>query len=398
MESDSFALENADRDQSPERRLKLLTQMGIACLRRLDGWEKDVLPDGGGSGWKMSIVTGGLTNKLFRCTRIDSNESALVRVYGEATGAFFQRKREEAIFEELSRKGFGPKLLGKFPGGRIEEWINGCPISDAEMKCPASSAEIARILADLHSIDMRTLANGKNGECEPVIFSRLLSWSAAAANAITHLERSRGSQCPILARIKASGFIAKSASSDDLPSELMWLHSVLEKVAGPVVFCHHDVIAGNILRDTIAKKLRLIDYEYGDFDFRAMDLANHFNEWAICYGIKSPPYFRVSPRKAYPSREKRVAFLTAYAERFLDQQRSDNKNNNRTAPVDDLVDDLEREVAAFAMASDALWSLWALIQAESSSIEEFDYAEYAVARLGGYEARKAEWMHTYATS
>ena len=74
-----------------------------------------------------------------------------------------------------------------------------------------------------------------------------------------------------------------------------------------VVFAHNDALAGNILYDEKADgsrgEVRLIDFEYGSWNFRGFDLANHFCEFA---GFDCD-YFR-----GFPSREMQEAFVVAY--------------------------------------------------------------------------------------
>jgi hypothetical protein len=48
----------------------------------------------------------------------------LVRVYGDGVELFFDRQDELRTFECMSRHGQGPRLLGRFPNGRVEEFIH----------------------------------------------------------------------------------------------------------------------------------------------------------------------------------------------------------------------------------------------------------------------------------
>ncbi|KAM0857661.1 hypothetical protein ACQ4PT_048321 [Festuca glaucescens] len=48
----------------------------------------------------------------------------LMRVYGEGLELFFDREDEVRTFECMSRHGQGPRLLGRFPTGRLEEFIH----------------------------------------------------------------------------------------------------------------------------------------------------------------------------------------------------------------------------------------------------------------------------------
>lgn len=51
------------------------------------------------------------------------SRKVLVRIYGEGVDVFFDREDEIRTFELVSRHGQGPRLLGRFSNGRIEEFI-----------------------------------------------------------------------------------------------------------------------------------------------------------------------------------------------------------------------------------------------------------------------------------
>ena len=47
-----------------------------------------------------------------------------------------------------------------------------------------------------------------------------------------------------------------------------------------MVFCHNDVLLDNIIVTPDGDSVRLIDFEYGGFNYQAFDIGNHFNEFA----------------------------------------------------------------------------------------------------------------------
>ena len=248
------------------------------------------------------------------------------------------------------------------------------------MKAPATSKEVAMLLAKLHSLDLKLPI------VEPAVCTRLKKWSAAAGNAFRALEKKSDTNCMLLATIKSAGLL--SDSEDCTSGAITSLCNVLTLEGSQVVFCHHDCIAGNIMRHRETRKLKLIDYEYGEYDYRGMDLANHFAEWTIEYGIEAAPHFVAKPVEWYPSESTIKAFLETYAKATL-KRNCDAKD--REAEIGAFVTALRREVAAFAMAADVLWGLWSLVQAATSSIKDFDYIAYALTRFQHYAIRKQEW-------
>ena len=81
-------------------------------------------------------LKGAMTNEVFRiiwptkCGNL--NRNILVRIYGEGVDAFFNRDNEIKTFECMSKHGQGPRLLGRFADGRIEEFIHA-RVSEIEL-------------------------------------------------------------------------------------------------------------------------------------------------------------------------------------------------------------------------------------------------------------------------
>lgn len=75
----------------------------------------------------LTRLKGAMTNNVYEChwERNNGNrpKKVLVRVYGEGSGMFFDRNDEVLTFERMSQKDQGPHLLGRFPNGRVEEFL-----------------------------------------------------------------------------------------------------------------------------------------------------------------------------------------------------------------------------------------------------------------------------------
>lgn len=73
-------------------------------------------------------LKGAMTNAVYQIkwpTRTDHvSRKVLVRIYGEGVEVFFDRDDEIQTFEYMSKHGQGPRLLARFPNGRIEEFIH----------------------------------------------------------------------------------------------------------------------------------------------------------------------------------------------------------------------------------------------------------------------------------
>lgn len=73
-------------------------------------------------------LSGAMTNVVYQISwpTKDGNtrRTVLVRIYGDGVDLFFDRDEEIQTFDCLSKLGYGPKLLGQFKGGRVEEFIH----------------------------------------------------------------------------------------------------------------------------------------------------------------------------------------------------------------------------------------------------------------------------------
>ena len=82
---------------------------------------------------KVIPLKGAMTNEVFqikwKTTEGESSRKVVARIYGVGTGVFFDRDVEVKTFEFMSKSGQGPRLLGRFDNGRIEEFIHARVIS-----------------------------------------------------------------------------------------------------------------------------------------------------------------------------------------------------------------------------------------------------------------------------
>lgn len=162
--------------------------------------------------------------------------------------------------------------------------------------------------------------------------------------------------------------------------ELKFLKGLLQSFDSPVVFCHNDLLAGNIMYDDKTQHICFIDYEYGAYNFRGYDIGNHFCERSIQYNVEEYPHFKIDPSN-YPKDDEKKIFLTSYLMEFKKQL------GQPAVVLEEEWRSLAREADSFALASHFLWSCWAIIQASTSDIE-FGYLEFATERMIDYDRRK----------
>lgn len=130
------------------------------CKDLVDGWKDIKFGE-----LEINQVTGGLTNKLYKCAipkdkasdlskekHMDVPHTVLFRLYGAGTESFFDREHEHKIFKRFSELGIGPKLYGLFDGGRIEQFMELRTLDQQDL--PKLASLIAKKLAVTHTCSL----------------------------------------------------------------------------------------------------------------------------------------------------------------------------------------------------------------------------------------------------
>ena len=213
---------------------------------------------------------------------------------------------------QLTAAGFGAPVLATFANGRAEAWVHARPLEPAEFADPVLSPRIARLLRRFHAARV-------DGPAEAALWPLLRSWLAMAAEI----------RLDDPARQAKLGRVSIASLSD----EVAQLEAACAALASPVVYCHNDLLAPNLLLEDVGVEgaearaaakatapLHVIDFEYGGYNYRGFDLGNHFNEWAG-FDCEYERYvngllaFRVSTAACAARLDQRVAALLQVPER-----------------------------------------------------------------------------------
>lgn len=304
-------------------------------------------------------LKGAMTNEVFQIKWLTKTENVshkvLVRIYGEGVEVFFDRENEIHTFEFISKQGQGPRLLGRFSNGRIEEFIHARTLSASDLRDPDMSALIAAKMKEFHGLEMP-------GPNNISLWDRLRNWLKTAKRLCTPEE-------------------AKAFRLDSIEEEI----SLLEKeLSGDrsIGFCHNDLQYGNIMIDEETRAMTIIDYEYASYNPIAFDIANHFCEMTADYHTDTPHILDYSK---YPGFEERQRFIRVYLS-SLGGQPSDNE-------AEQLLENVEK----YKLASHLFWGLWGIISEHVNEID-FDYMEYARQRFEQYWLRKPALLGSLGTN
>uniref|UniRef100_A0A672Q021 ethanolamine kinase n=3 Tax=Sinocyclocheilus grahami TaxID=75366 RepID=A0A672Q021_SINGR len=308
---------------------------------------------------KMKSFTDGITNKLIGCYVGGSMQDVvLVRVYGNKTELFVDRENEVKSFRVLQAHRCAPRLYCTFNNGLCYEFLQGVALEPEHIRSPAIIRHIARQMAKYHAIHAH---NGWVPQSD--LWLRISKFFSLVP---THFDDPEKDQ-----RLNS-----EVPSTTCLRDEMIWLQQNLSKLGSPVVLCHNDLLCKNIIYNQQEGNVKFIDYEYAGYNYQAFDIGNHFNEFA---GLNEVDY------TLYPGRELQLQWLRAYLEAYEEYKSQGTQVSNTEVEV------LYVQVNRFALASHFIWGLWALIQAQYSTID-FDFLGYAVLRFSQYFKMKPEVM------
>ncbi|XP_012679955.2 ethanolamine kinase 1 [Clupea harengus] len=320
---------------------------------------KELRPNWKPSEVKMKSFTDGITNKLIGCYMGGvMEEVVLVRIYGHKTELFVDRENEVKSFRVLQAHRCAPQLYCTFNNGLCYEFLQGTALEPEHIRSPGIFRLIAPQLAKYHAIHAH---NGWVPQSD--LWFKMGKYFSLVP---THFKDPAQN-------LRLSREVPSTLS---LQEEMLWLKQSLSGLGSPVVLCHNDLLCKNIIYGQTGGNVKFIDYEYAGYNYQAYDIGNHFNEFA---GLSDVDY------SLYPERALQLEWLKIYLEAF-----KEHKGQPRHVS-DTEVEVLYVQVNRFALASHFFWGLWALIQAQYSTID-FDFLGYAVLRFNQYFKMKPEVM------
>eukprot|EP00571_Detonula_confervacea_P004264 CAMPEP_0172316416 /NCGR_PEP_ID=MMETSP1058-20130122/28114_1 /TAXON_ID=83371 /ORGANISM="Detonula confervacea, Strain CCMP 353" /LENGTH=488 /DNA_ID=CAMNT_0013030717 /DNA_START=14 /DNA_END=1477 /DNA_ORIENTATION=- len=372
-------------------------------------------------------VTGGITNALFRvsgfeklkpafasvvttllnnstsinCSSLIDFNSVLIRIFG-AEG-MINRDIETSTYAALCNADIAYRYLGRFNNGRVEGWLDGfLPLQFRDLSHDETSLGIAKEMARLHCLfevpdgELRDHHFGTELDVITVgLWDQLSSWMEKAkgySEFKTPYDTERVKKLELdRIELEVQNFITSFASTSSENGDSG--DSTASVCSAKVVFCHNDLLAGNIMRHPETSEIQLIDFEYGGTNYAAFDIANHFNEHAGGTDVEENG---VTDYTLFPNPDQQKNFCVEYVRTA---KRLESMKSGLTEPGDvnengDLhseASDLLNQVQKFILINHLYWGLWAINQAAEEGCEEFDYITYATNRFKEFHAKKVEW-------
>ncbi|XP_055389828.1 ethanolamine kinase [Condylostylus longicornis] len=297
----------------------------------------------------------------------DNNiDIVLIRVYGNNTELLIDRKAEQRNIRLLHSYGFAPQLFATFKNGLAYEYVPGCTLTPLTVIQPKIWTLIAQRMADMHKVKLSIILNQNNikfnkNEIEPMLWRK--------TQILLNLIPEKFSD-----KIKHDRVSKIFSSISALRKEFEELYKILEKLDSPLVFCHNDLLLGNVIYNENSNRVTFIDYEYAEINYQGFDIGNHFAEFT---GIEVDEI----DYKRYPSKEFQFEWLEVYLKSYLEITEVPKQN----------IEKLYIESNQFALAAHLFWAIWGLVQAENSKID-FDFVKYSQIRYEEYLNKKDEFL------
>lgn len=323
--------------------LDFFKQDVIATIKalRISKWHKRQLTI---SNLSIKRISGALTNSVYKVEYVDEAQNLklpilLLRVYGKNLDSIIDRERELNVLVRLSQKNIGPKLLGIFSNGRIEQFLEGfLPLNKDSIRDEIISQILGRRMKDLH---YKVELSPDDVDGLPISWKLIYKWLDIFETTILPSYASRGVTEELIFFMKFEKFKGLIKKYE----KWLFSHYDTESLASNYKFCHNDTQYGNLLlhesfdptevvlshtpssstmnndekqpviKSTSNKKdhnLAVIDFEYSGANFPAYDLANHFCEWMGDYHHPEKSYHIFEER--YPTRLEKLNLIKSYVE------------------------------------------------------------------------------------
>ncbi len=276
----------------------------------------ELLPEWKGLDIKITQLSGGITNKLYRIR--SEKGDCTVRIYGDRTDLFIDRDEEAHTIQEMAKIGVGSEMVKYLPekGVTIVDFIDDATVLTNDHFLDTS---LHRLIVD------PILKIHNSGVQLKRIFNPLLEVMKMSA-----ILRNLKVEYP---EFDIAGTIQR----------LVKLSSIINIPESEFTACHNDLLADNfiLINENTTQKynapMYIIDWEYGGMAPKYYDIADMFQEILV-------------PRNV----EKSI--VEAYC------------NGEAMSHTLFLID-------MYKPFPDIYWFLWSLIQLNISKIE-FDYYDY----------------------
>ena len=306
---------------------------------------------------KSQIFTDGITNKLIGIYENDKKDMILIRIYGQGSELFIDRKTEINNIKMLHQHGFSEPLHAVFGNGIAYGFASGTVTDSDSIITPEIWPIVAKNMAKMHKI--------KIADTRPEMWNMMMKFLKEAPVGFPNDPK------------KQSRYEKESMNYDEILREINELKNLLsgdDEIK--VGFCHNDLLMGNIVYNKSGGgKISFIDFEYGNVNYTPFDIGNHFSEFVGIMDV-------MDYEKYYPKEDFQKKWIKVYLQSYYDDENV----------TDDQIHKMYVLVQKFALCAHLHWGLWALVQAKHSLLD-FDFLDYALQRFAFYKKNKVNFLN-----
>ena len=264
----------------------------------------------------LNVIQAGFINRLFVCHNKKSNEKVIIRLYGgkvtkdlkENTLRNVGIEGEVLIFHLMNMQRIGPRLLGVFDGGRIEEYLEGGhTLSNDNCKNNELMSAVAQKFAKMHSLQMPLNKNPK--DFVGIIRENFEKYLEPYNQIIREKQLPEGSPEELNQTIEL-------VLTYDWMKLVDWFEKTLRTIKSRSVFSHGDTNRANFMvcpDKTGDDKIIFLDFEMSGYNHRGCDIGHHFKNRQIDVNKFIEEGGNIFDSTIpYPSEEERRFFIREY--------------------------------------------------------------------------------------
>lgn len=284
------------------------------------------------------------------------------------------RKVENELFQFLADRKLGPKLNYVDSDIRIEEFIEGCPLTGEEMIDPHYQMILMKEIPKYHTLKPTTIS--RDPPFITFIYSMKMHELIENKRSFTNFTDSETKVIESIIQTFNKEFFEKIKEKVEMPAE-------------DLVVSHNDLLNGNIMKMS-EDSFMLIDYEYMSFNYPGYDIANYCNECMIDYSYPEKPNFRFIKERR-PTGNNLSSLYKLYIINF--ESRKKEEESLMIKSIDD-VDQIEAKWSENKEKYDKIlekllglhkynliishlyWLLWGIVVSKNPKIN-FDYIEFS---------------------
>jgi choline/ethanolamine kinase len=262
----------------------------------------------------VSVIESGFVNRLFLCHNKKSDEKVVVRLYGGKILAMdgnilrnIGLEGEVLIFHLMDVNKIGPKLLGVFDGGRIEEYLDGSEIlSNEEIENEETMEWFARKLAKMHSLKVPVCKKPK--DFLKIIRESFEVYWPSYHKEMIEKEIMEGTPQPMIE-------LANLGMTFDMFEIIEYYEKMFSGIKTRIVFGQNDTNRANWLVTPTKHgwdRVHLIDYEFCGYNYRGCDIGHHFKHRTQDMKKFAEKRMDAFVPIEYPTEEARRLFIRNY--------------------------------------------------------------------------------------